>query len=123
MIFDIKNADDFVIERGTSNGWNTVKWNSGKLEAYKTTSFTIPWSKMTNVPIYTHIGDTNTYNLCEGLTEAPVMIGNVRTGKNICITFRNVTATNYKFNLTKITTETITSESVGMSLYLIGKWK
>ena len=37
-VLDTGNCPDYVIERGTSSGWEYTKWNSGKMELFATKS-------------------------------------------------------------------------------------
>lgn len=108
---------DYVIEQGTSNGWNYTKWKNGKIELYGDKSLTFPDGTTMTTNLFRSIV---TLDLSDLLSK--ILYGSCPYQKNGMIpqVCRNST-TQSKAEIVIATSRTITSFTDTIPLYIVGE--
>lgn len=124
IYFGSTKMSDYVIEQGVSSGWNYVKWNSGKSEAWRSIELgDVPLTTLMIAGVYSN----TSYNgrgvtLPSGLFAAiPLSFINVYSNGYTYCQVASANTTQVVYRLWSPYSATITGTIV--SLYVVGKWK
>lgn len=112
---------DYVIEEGTSYSWTYRKWNSGKMEAWKTFDCTVDFKNDLGSYIHYAKGTTN-WALPTGFTSAPSVTCSVDSQGLILVNPVNITATVFNFNWVRIASNQ-TKNDLQVFVRAEGRWK
>ena len=110
---------DYVVERGTSSGWEYTKWNSGKIELYadKNLSFSAGTLQATN--LYRSIVS---FDLSSLLTNVISGTCAIQTNGMVPLVCRHG-STKTTAEIVIVTSRTFDAFTITAPIYIIGKWK
>lgn len=118
---DTGNTKDYVIEQGTSSGWEYTKWNSGKIELFGDKSLTFPAG--------TTVATNPTLNRSIVTIELSSLLTTIITG-NCPVQYNGMVPqfcrhTTYKTRaeIVILTSRNIEGFTITAPIYIIGKWK
>lgn len=110
---------DYVIEQGTSGGWNYTKWNNGRIELYGDKSLTFPAGTTVATVLNRSI---TTIDLSGLLTD--IISGNCPIQYNGMIPqFCRHTTYRTRAEIVIVTNRSIDGFTITVPIYVIGKWK
>lgn len=119
IVLDTGNTADYVVEQGTTDGWEYTKWNNGKIELYANKSLTFP----AGTSIATNLNRSIiTIDLSGKLTN--ILFGSCPIQHNgmvpqVC---RHTTYPT-RAEIVILTSRGIDGFTITAPLYIIGKWK
>lgn len=118
-VLDNGNCPDYVIERGTSDGWEYTKWNSGKIELFGEKSLSFPAGTKQTDYLYRSIVS---FDLSGLLTK--IMSGTccIQTNGMVPLVCRHSSAL-ATAEIVIVTSRTFSAFTITAPIYIIGKWK
>lgn len=114
-----KRMADFVIEQGTSNGWEYVKWNNGKMELFGEKSLSFPASEKQTDYLYRSIVSLNLSSLLTKIMSGTCAIQTNGMVPQVCRHGTNLATA----EIVIVTSRTFSAFTVTAPVYIIGKWK
>lgn len=118
-VLDAGNTKDYVIETGTSNSWNYIKWNSGRMELYADKSLSFPAGSQQTTYLWRSIVS---FDLSALLTTILSGTCSVQVNGMIPQVCRHST-TKTTAEIVIVTSRTFDAFTVTAPIYIIGKWK
>lgn len=119
-ILDTSNCPDYVIERGTSDGWEYTKWNSGKMELFGEKSLSFPEGvKQGDFPLYRSIVSLNLSSLLTKIMTGTCCIQTNGMVPQVCRHSSNLSTA----EIVIVTSRTFSAFTITAPVYIIGKWK
>lgn len=119
-LLDSVNCPDYVIERGTSDGWEYTKWNSGKMELFGEKSLSFPeGTKQGDFPLYRSIVSLNLSGLLTKIMSGTCCIQTNGMVPQVCRHSSNLSTA----EIVIVTSRTFSAFSITAPIYIIGKWK
>lgn len=118
--FNGNNLKDFVVEQGTSSGWNYRKWYSGIAECWRNATGTLsPYTTINGFSAY-----EGSVNFPTGLfTEAPNVHFQPYIGNGFAIPARGVISTATQFKWVALSNVSTANTAVKVDVFAIGRWK
>lgn len=114
-----KRMADFVIEQGTSNGWEYVKWNNGKMELFGEKSLSFPAGTKQADYLYRSIVSLDLSSLLTKVMSGTCAIQTNGMVPQVCRHGTNLTTA----EIVIVTSRTFSAFTVTAPIYIIGKWK
>lgn len=119
MVLDTGNSRDYVIEQGPWDGWDFVRWNSGKLELFGEKSLSFPAGTKQADYLYRSIVS---FDLSNWFTK--IMSGTCSVQVNgmvpqVCRHSTNLATA----EIVIVTSRTFSEFTITAPIYIIGKWK
>lgn len=114
-----KKLTDFVIEQGTSNGWEYTKWNNGKIELYADKSLSFPAGSLQTTNLYRSIVSLDLKSLLTNVLSGTCAIQTNGMIPQVC---RHGT-TKTTAEIVIVTSRTFDAFTITAPIYIIGKWK
>ena len=119
-LLDTVNCPDYVIERGTSDGWEYTKWNSGKMELFAEKSLSFPeGTKQGDFPLYRSIVSLNLSGLLTKIMSGTCCIQTNGMVPQVCRPSSNLSTA----EIVIVTSRTFSAFTITAPIYIIGKWK
>lgn len=119
-ILDDSNCPDYVFERGTSDGWEYTKWNSGKMELFGEKSLSFPeGTKQGDFPLYRSIVSLNLSGLLTKIMSGTCCIQTNGMVPQVCRHSSNLSTA----EIVIVTSRTFSAFTITAPVYIIGKWK
>lgn len=119
-ILDTSNCPDYVIERGTYDGWEYTKWNSGKMELFGEKSLSFPeGTKQGDFPLYRSIVSLNLSGLLTKIMSGTCCIQTNGMVPQVCRHSSNLSTA----EIVIVTSRTFSAFTITAPVYIIGKWK
>lgn len=119
-LLDTVNCPDYVIERGTSDGWEYTKWNSGKMELFAEKSLSFPeGTKQGDFPLYRSIVSLNLSGLLTKIMSGTCCIQTNGMVPQVCRHSSNLSTA----EIVIVTSRTFSAFTITAPIYIIGKWK
>lgn len=118
-VLDNGNCPDYVIERGTSNGWEYTKWNSGKMELFGEKSLSFPAGEKQTDYLYRSIVSINLSSLLTKIMSGTCSIQVNGMVPQVCRHSTNVSTA----EIVIVTSRTFSAFTITAPIYIIGKWK
>ena len=119
VVLDTENTKDYVMERGTSNGWEYTKWNNGKIELYADKSLSFPAGTLQATNLYRSIVSLDLKSLLTNVLSGTCAIQTNGMIPQVC---RHGT-TKTTAEIVIVTSRTFDAFTVTAPIYIIGKWK
>ena len=110
---------DFVIEQGTSNGWEYTKWNNGKIELYADKSLSFSAGALQTTNLYRSIVSLDLKSLLTNVISGTCAIQTNGMIPQVC---RHGT-TKTTAEIVIVTSRTFDAFTITAPIYIIGKWK
>ena len=110
---------DYVIEQGTSGGWNYTKWNSGKIELYGDKSLSFPAGASQTTYLWRSIVSLDLSSLLTTILSGTCSIQVNGMIPQVC---RHST-TKTTAEIVIVTSRTFDAFTITAPIYIIGKWK
>ena len=110
---------DFVIQQGTSNGWEYTKWNNGKIELYADKSLSFPAGSLQTTNLYRSIVSLDLKSLLTNVLSGTCAIQTNGMIPQVC---RHGT-TKTTAEIVIVTSRTFDAFTITAPIYIIGKWK
>lgn len=110
---------DFVIEQGTSNGWEYTKWKNGKIELYADKSLSFPAGSLQTTNLYRSIVSIDLKSLLTNVISGTCAIQTNGMIPQVC---RHGT-TKTTVEIVIVTSRTFDAFTITAPIYIIGKWK
>ena len=110
---------DFVIQQGTSNGWEYTKWNNGKIELYADKSLSFPAGTLQTTNLYRSIVSLDLKSLLTSVLSGTCAIQTNGMIPQVC---RHGT-TKTTAEIVIVTSRTFDAFTITAPIYIIGKWK
>ena len=110
---------DYVVERGTSSGWEYTKWNSGKIELYADKSLSFKAGELQATNLYRSIVS---FDLSSLLTNVISGTCAIQTNGMVPLVCRHGT-TKTTAEIVIVTSRTFDAFTITAPIYIIGKWK
>ena len=110
---------DYVIEQGTSSGWEYTKWNNGKIELYGDKSLSFPAGSLQTTNLYRSIVSLDLKSLLTNILSGTCAIQTNGMVPQVC---RHGT-TKTTAEIVIVTSRTFDAFTVTAPIYIIGKWK
>lgn len=110
---------DFVVEQGTSNGWEYTKWNNGKIELYADRSLSFPAGSLQTTSLYRSIVSIDLKSLLTNVISGTCAIQTNGMIPQVC---RHGT-TKTTAEIVIVTSRTFDAFTITAPIYIIGKWK
>ena len=117
--FNGKALTDFVIEQGTSSGWEYTKWNNGKIELYADKSLSFPAGSLQTTNLYRSIVSLDLKSLLTNVISGTCAIQTNGMIPQVC---RHGT-TKTTAEIVIVTSRTFDAFTITAPIYIIGKWK
>lgn len=114
-----KKVADFVIEQGTSSGWEYTKWNNGKIELYADKSLSFPAGSLQTTNLYRSIVSLDLKSLLTNVLSGTCAIQTNGMVPQVC---RHGT-TKTTAEIVIVTSRTFDAFTITAPIYIIGKWK
>ena len=114
-----KKVADFVIEQGTSSGWEYTKWNNGKIELYADKSLSFPAGALQTTNLYRSIVSLDLKSLLTNVISGTCAIQTNGMVPQVC---RHGT-TKTTAEIVIVTSRTFDAFTITAPIYIIGKWK
>lgn len=114
-----KKVADFVVEQGTSNGWEYTKWNDGKIELYADKSLSFPAGSLQTTNLYRSIVSLDLKSLLTNVISGTCAIQTNGMIPQVC---RHGT-TKTTAEIVIVTSRTFDAFTITAPIYIIGKWK
>ena len=114
-----KKMADFVIEQGTSSGWEYTKWNNGKIELYADKSLSFPAGSLQTTNLYRSIVSLDLKSLLTNVLSGTCAIQTNGMIPQVC---RHGT-TKTTAEIVIVTSRTFDAFTITAPIYIIGKWK
>lgn len=119
-LLDTVNCPDYVIERGTSDGWEYTKWNSGKMELFGEKSLSFPeGAKQGDFPLYRSIVALNLSGLLTKIMSGTCSVQINGMVPQVCRHSSNLATA----EIVIVTSRTFAAFTMTAPIYIIGKWK
>lgn len=118
-VLDNGNCPEYAVERGTSNGWEYTKWNSGKIELFGEKSLSFPAGTQITDNLHRSIVSIDLSGL---LTKIMSGTCSIQTNGMIPQVCRNSDKA-YIAEIVIATSRTISAFTIAAPVYIIGKWK
>lgn len=118
-VLDNGNCPDYVIERGTSDGWEYTKWNSGKIELFSEKSLSFPAGTKITDYLYRSIVSINLSGLLTKIMSGTCSIQSSGMIPQVCRNSENLALA----EIVIVTSRTISAFTMTAPIYIIGKWK
>jgi hypothetical protein len=118
-VLDNGNCPDYVIERGTSDGWEYTKWNSGKMELFGEKSLSFPAGEKQTDYLYRSIVSINLSSLLTKIMSGTCSIQVNGMVPQVCRHSTNVSTA----EIVIVTSRTFSAFTITAPIYIIGKWK
>jgi hypothetical protein len=119
-ILDSTNCPDYVIERGTSDGWEYTKWSNGKMELFGEKSLSFPEGvKQGDFPLYRSIVSLNLSSLLTKIMSGTCCIQTNGMVPQVCRHSSNLSTA----EIVIVTSRTFSAFTITAPVYIIGKWK
>jgi hypothetical protein len=118
-VLDNGNCPDYVIERGTSDGWEYTKWNSGKIELFGEKSLSFPAGTKIVDYLYRSIVSINLSGLLTKIMSGTCSIQSSGMIPQVCRNSENLALA----EIVIVTSRTISAFTMTAPIYIIGKWK
>lgn len=110
---------DFVVEQGTSNGWEYTKWKNGKIELYADKSLSFPAGSLQTTNLYRSIVSLDLKSLLTNVLSGTCAIQTNGMIPQVC---RHGT-TKTTAEIVIVTSRTFDAFTITAPIYIIGKWK
>ena len=118
-VLDTGNTKDYVTERGTSNGWEYTKWNSGKIELFAEKSLSFPASEKQTDYLYRSIVSIDLSGLLTKIMSGTCCIQTNGMVPQVCRHSSTLTLA----EIVIVTSRTFSAFTITAPIYIIGKWK
>lgn len=118
-VLDNGNCPDYVIERGTSDGWEYTKWNSGKIELFGEKNLSFPAGTKITDYLYRSIVSINLSGLLTKIMSGTCSIQSSGMIPQVCRNSDNLALA----EIIIATSRTISAFTMTVPIYIIGKWK
>ena len=119
LFLDTGNTKDYVIETGTSNSWNYIKWNSGRMELYADKSLSFPAGSQQTTYLWRSIVSFDLSALLTTILSGTCAVQVNGMVPQVC---RHST-TKTTAEIVIVTSRTFDAFTVTAPVYIIGKWK
>ena len=123
IILDTGNLNDYikdyVIEQGTSNGWEYTKWNSGKIELFSERSLSFSDGTKQTENLYRSIVSLDLSGLLIDIMSGTCA---VQTNGMVPLVCRH-SETHTIAEIVIVTSRTFSTFTITAPIYIIGKWK
>lgn len=119
QILDISMCKDYVIETGTSGGWEYTKWNSGKMELFAERSLSFPEGAKQTDYLWRSIVSINLSSLLTKIMSGTCSIQTNGMVPQVCRHSTNLATA----EIVIVTSRTIPAFTITAPVYIIGKWK
>lgn len=119
VVLDTGNTKDYVVERGTSSGWEYTKWNSGKIELFGEKSLSFPASEKQTDYLYRSIVSLDLSSLLTKIMSGTCCIQTNGMVPQVCRHSTKLTTA----EIVIVTSRTFSAFTVTAPIYVIGKWK
>ena len=118
-MLDSVNCPDYVIEQGTSSGWEYTKWNSGKMELFGEKSLSFPAGTLQTTNLYRSIVSLNLSSLLTKVMSGTCALQTNGMVPQVCRHGTNLATA----EIVIVTSRTFDAFTITAPLYIIGKWK
>ena len=119
-VLDTGNCADYVIERGTSNGWEYTKWNSGKIELFATKSLSFAEGAKQADNLYRSIVSIDLRGLLTNIMSGTCCVQVNGMVPQVC----RHSSTHTLAEIVIVTSRTFSAFTLtDAPIYIIGKWK
>jgi len=110
---------DYVIEQGTTSGWNYTKWNNGRIELYADKSLTFPAGTAQTTYLWRSIVSLNLSSILTTIIagSCPIQVNGMIP--QVCRHSTYPTTA----EIVIVTSRTFDSFTITAPIYIIGKWK
>lgn len=119
IVLDTGNTADYVIERGTSNGWEYTKWNSGKMELFGEKSLSFPDGTQQTTYLWRSIVSLDLSGLLTKIMSGTCSIQTNGMVPQVCRNSTTLTTA----EIVIVTSRTFSAFTITAPVYIIGKWK
>ena len=119
QMLDLSMCKDYVIEQGTSNGWEYTKWNNGKIELFGEKSLSFPAGTKQTDYLYRSIVSLNLSGLLTNIMSGTCSVQINGMVPQVC---RHST-TKTTAEIVIVTSRTFEAFTLTAPIYIIGKWK
>lgn len=114
-----KRMADFVIDQGTSGGWEYTKWNSGKIELYADRSLSFPAGSLQTTNLYRSIVSIDLKSLLTNVISGTCAIQTNGMVPQVC----RHGSTKTTAEIVIVTSRTFDAFTITAPIYIVGKWK
>lgn len=118
-MLDSVNCPDYVIEQGTTSGWEYTKWNNGKIELYGEKSLTFPDGTLVATGVNRSIVTLELSSLLKTIVSGTCAVQYSGMIPQVC---RHSTYPT-RAEIVILTGRYISTFTVTAPVYIIGKWK
>ena len=119
-VLDDSNCADYVIERGTSSGWEYTKWNSGKMELFATKSLSFAEGAKQADNLYRSIVQIDLKGLLSNIMSGTCCVQVNGMVPQVC----RHSSTHTLAEIVIVTSRTFSAFTLtDAPIYIIGKWK
>lgn len=119
QMLDLSMCKDYVIEQGTSNGWEYTKWNNGKIELFGEKSLSFPAGAKQTDYLYRSIVSISLSSLLTNIMSGTCSVQINGVVPQVC---RHST-TKTTAEIVIVTSRTFDAFTLTAPIYIIGKWK
>lgn len=110
---------DYVIEQGTSNGWEYTKWNSGKIELFAERVLTFPEGTQQTTYLWRSIVSINLSRLLTKIMSGTCCVQTNGMVPQVCRHSTNLSTA----EIVIATSHSFSDFTISAPIYIIGKWK
>lgn len=118
-VLDTGNTKDYVIEQGTSNGWEYTKWANGKIELFAEKSLSFPAGTKQTDYLYRSIVQIDFSGLLKNIWSGTCGV----QVNGMVPQFCRHSETHTLAEIVIVTSRTFTAFTQTTPIYVIGKWK
>lgn len=119
VVLDTGNTKDYVIEQGTSGGWEYTKWNNGKIELFGEKSLSFPASEKQTDYLYRSIVSLDLSSLLTKIMSGTCSIQTNGMVPQVCRHSSKLTTA----EIVIVTSRTFSAFTITAPIYIMGKWK
>ena len=118
-VLDTGNTKDYVVEQGTSNGWEYTKWANGKIELFAEKSLSFPAGTKQTDYLYRSIVPIDLSGLLKNIWSGTCGV----QVNGMVPQFCRHSETHTLAEIVIVTSRTFTAFTQTTPIYVIGKWK
>lgn len=119
LFLDTGNTKDYVVEYGSTSGWEYTKWNSGKIELFAEKSLSFPASEKQTDYLYRSIVSLDLSSLLTKIMSGTCSVQTNGMVPQVCRHSSELT----KAEIVIVTSRTFSAFTITAPIYIIGKWK
>lgn len=119
QFIDNSMCPDYVIEQGTTDGWDYTKWKNGKIELFGEKSLSFPEGTKQTDYLYRSIVSLNLSGLLTKIMSGTCSVQTNGMVPQVCRHSTNLATA----EIVIVTSRTFSAFTITAPIYIIGKWK